>query len=397
MSSKNQIIEALVASLEIPPSYYEKAYDRYNDLGGWFCREGGATRSYKPRIYPQGSFRLGTVVRPLNDKDSYDLDVGCRLETGVTKQTHTQEKLKTLVGEELEAYRQARQIQEKLDEKHRCWRLEYADALSFHLDVVPSIPEEMTKTASLADAMAKSGLPRPLADDVSRHSGNITDNRLPNYRLINPDWRISNSEGFARWFESRLVIATKVRENIVVMAKQASVEKLPAWKWKSPLQKAIQFLKRHRDSHFRGQPASKPISVILTTLAAKAYRGEEDTAAALDRILTDMDSYVLQNKPKVPNPVNPDEDFADKWDEPKYASLNLERNFHLWLRQARIDFQNIEKLVTEDDIQAFAEAKFGLRIPQQDILKILPLLPKSQKDYQSVHVITTPPPRPWCK
>lgn len=89
MKTKNQIIEALVAALEIPPNAYDKAHDRYKDLGQWFCES--SLKANKPRIYAQGSFRLGTVNRPLNEGEFYDLDVGCRLEAGITKQTHTQE------------------------------------------------------------------------------------------------------------------------------------------------------------------------------------------------------------------------------------------------------------------------------------------------------------------
>jgi len=395
MKTKDQIIEALVAALEIPPGASDKAHDRYRDLGTWFCE--GPLKDYNPRIYAQGSFRLGTVIRPLHDGESYDLDVGCRLESGITKHTHTQEKLKTLVGDELEAYRKARQIKKEVEEKHRCWCLEYADELRFSEDIVPSIPEEMTKQASLAEAMVKYGLARGLAEDVSHHSGNITDNRQANYRSIDPDWRISNSEGYAKWFESRMEIAAGLMEKVAMMAKQAKVEKLPAWKWKTPLQKAIQLLKRHRDSMFAKNPDSKPISIIITTLAAEAYRGEEDTTSALERILADLDRYILPTISRVPNPVNPNEDFADKWHEPKYAHLNLEGNFHDWLRQAQADFHNTEKLNSEELIQKFTLQKFGLRIPQDEIAKILPLLPSKPADYQNIQIITEKPARPWCK
>jgi hypothetical protein len=39
----------------------------------------------------------------------------------------------------------------------------------------------------------------------------------------------------------------------------------------------------------------------------------------LERILTDMHLYVRQTIPRVPNPVNPAEDFADKWYDPTCA------------------------------------------------------------------------------
>lgn len=80
-----------------------------------------------------------------------------------------------------------------------------------------------------------------------------------------------------------------------------------------------------------------------------------------------------------------------------HAHLNLERNFRLWLKQARADFENLEKLTTEEMIQKFTEQKFAIRVPQADIAKILPLLPQEPREYRRVHVITDKPPRPWCK
>ena len=42
---------------------------------------------------------------------------------------------------------------------------------------------------------------------------------------------------------------------------------------KTPLQRAVQILKRHRDIMFAGDE-DKPVSIIITTLAAKAYQGD---------------------------------------------------------------------------------------------------------------------------
>jgi hypothetical protein len=51
-------------------------------------------------------------------------------------------QLKLLIDGDVEAYRSARGIKETLEEMHRCWRLPYADALAFHMDIVASIPED---------------------------------------------------------------------------------------------------------------------------------------------------------------------------------------------------------------------------------------------------------------
>ncbi|MEO0435225.1 MAG: nucleotidyltransferase, partial [Cyanobacteria bacterium J06656_5] len=283
----NQIMEAIAGSLEIPPSAYEKAESRYNNLGEWLEDKKSASSEYSPHIYSQGSFRLGTVIRPVDSSESYDLDLGCRLQSGVSKQTHTQEQLKKLIGVDLEAYRRANGIQHELEEKHRCWRLDYLDELNFHIDVVPSIPEDETQIASLQGAMTSQGFVDTLANTVASHAGSITDNRHPSYRSISGDWRISNSEGYALWFESRLKQAEQLLKRRALEASVATVEDLPAWRWKTPLQQSIQILKRHRDIMYKDDPDGKPISIILTTLAASAYQGEDILEDALERILTD--------------------------------------------------------------------------------------------------------------
>ena len=394
-TTKDQILEAIAAEIQIPPSYYEKAEARYSSLGRWFGRPEATTCKHDPKIYAQGSFRLGTIIRPLHAEESSDLDMGCRLEVGITKSSHSQNDLKTLVRDELEAYRKAQRIQHELEEKHRCWRCEYADEAAFHMDVVPSIPEEGTKRESIAEAMIKRGMAKDLALDVAHHSGNITDNQLPNYKQIHHDWRVSNSEGYAKWFESRIATAPKQMIKVAAMARAAAVVKLPAWKWKSPLQRALQILKRHRDSMFSRDPDVKPISIILTTLAGYAYRGEEDVHSALERILQDMHLYVYSTEPKVPNPVNPNEDFADKWDKPENAHLHLQKNFDQWLNAARRDFKNLDSINTEVDLQKFVEGKFGLRIPQNEIKKITPLFGSSY-ELPRVEIISQPA-RPWCE
>ena len=87
---KNRIIEEIVGAIDIPTSAYEKAEARYKDLGDWFGRKDARCHAFDPHIYPQGSFRLGTVISPVDDDGEYDLDMGCRLRTGVTKSNCTQ-------------------------------------------------------------------------------------------------------------------------------------------------------------------------------------------------------------------------------------------------------------------------------------------------------------------
>ena len=189
----------------------------------------------------------------------------------------------------------------------------------------------------------------------------ITDNEREDYDVRCPDWNISNPQGYGRWFESRMQLATSVRDRLQMDARRG-VEKLPTYKLKSPLQRSIQLLKRHRNMMFRDAPERQPISIIITTLASRAYQGEEDVAKALLHILDNMDAYVNPHRPRVPNPVDPDEDFADRWYTDEGRELDLEGNFHLWLRQARAHFQALADARNAEAVVRLASVAFDVSL-----------------------------------
>lgn len=331
------ILEKIVKLLELPDSAYEKAKNRYEDLGEWFDRDDSLLNNNDAHIFPQGSLRLGTAIRPLNSNEEYDLDLACNARTGISKSTHTQKQLKEIIGIELELYRKAKGIKAEKGEKRRCWRLEYQDSLSFHMDIVPCIPlDESVTNLIYEDIYGKFVTDDNLARDISSKSLSITDTEKNNYEYLDADWNISNPEGYAMWFESRMH-----PNQVALLMEKAQVDKLPTFNQKTVLQRCIQLLKRHRDSMFKDNEDSKPISVIITTLAAQAYNGETDLASALTNILRNMDKFISNTKPRVANPTRPEEDFADKWYLPSHSHLKLEENFNLWLMAARRDFTSI--------------------------------------------------------
>jgi len=366
-TTKNRILEEVAGSIDIPDTAYEKAEARYKDLSEWFGRKEARCYAFNPHIYSQGSFRIGTVIRPIDDDGEYDLDMGCRLRVGATKNTHTQHQLKDLIGADLEGYRVARGIQKKRQEKPRCWRLEYSDKLNFHLDIVPSIPETFERRRLIQEAIVRTGAPSELASLVANLTGAITDNRRWNYRIIHDDWLLSNSEGFAIWFESRMRLAKALMESLALQARAAKVDELPAFRWKSPLQRCVQLLKRHRDIFFTDDPDGKPASVLITTLSARAYEGEAEIADALETILSTMGSQVNPTSPRVPNPVNPAEDFADRWSDPASRHQNLEAKFRNWLKQAQIYFEATGKERKPEIIVEMARNKLGASLNAKDL------------------------------
>lgn len=387
----NEVLKSILEKIELPNSAYEKAEKRYQDIGEWLHRPESSCAEYDPRVFSQGSFRLGTAIRPDSDEE-YDLDMGCNLQQGLSKSQITQKQLKTHIGYELELYRKARGIREELAEKKRCWRLEYADGLSFHMDIVPCIPESDGDKGILKKRMVEnSRLDEALAQNVSLLAVSITDNTDPSYKVTTDDWRTSNPEGYARWFETRMKTAQSII-NEREMSFKASIDSLPYYQWKTPLQQAIQLLKRHRDTMFKDNEECKPISVIITTLAAKAYNGETDLASALANILARMGDYINGAAPLVHNPVNPVEDFADKWYDEGSAEYKLQENFYKWLYQARADFK---ALCAKYDSQLVVEAADrGLDV-QLDGSSVARALGLSAAVSRPTRQIRASDPKPW--
>lgn len=292
-------LSAISEELDIPDQLHEEATLKYEEVGTWLAAEDSVLAKYSPDIYPQGSFRLGTVVRPIDPKCDYDIDLVCVLER--EKTSVSQSELKESVGKRLE---QNADYKRRLSASRRAWNLNFPK--QFHMDVLPCIPNEEQKPNGIL----------------------LTDTDLRN-------WQKSNPIDYADWFYESMKV--QIREFRESLAKSLSlnVEEVPEWQVKTPLQRAIQILKRHRDVRFTGDPENRPVSIILTTLAAKAYKGEANLYEALLRITVEMPNHIEYRNSKwwVQNPVEPDENFADKWNEkPQRRDAFLK-----WLRDVRND------------------------------------------------------------
>jgi hypothetical protein len=389
MASDNRFMKSLldliVELLDIPPSHYKKAADRYHSLGDWLNRDESRVLSFYPQIYPQGSFRYGTVIRPLLKADEYDLDLVCQIE--LSKASVSQMHVKQLVGDEVKAYAKAHSFKEPSEEKPRCWRLNYADDVSFHMDILPCVPEQK----AFIDILMRSDVPLRFAATAIA----ITDKRHPKYKVIDPNWLSSNPRGIAAWFEDRMrPIAQPRIKRLVENRAYASVDDVPAYEWKTPLQRSIQILKRHRDVMFKDSPEWKPLSMIITTLAAHAYNGETDLYDALTNIVADMPTYVRSSRPRIPNPVHPAEDFADRWAK----DARYEQNFWAWHEQVKADMDNLRRLTGKvADITRAVRRTFALDLPA-DMEKRL----EAENADSGPHILTPAPvvhiasaPKPW--
>ncbi len=343
-----ELLEDLAASLQVPPSRYEAAERSYKAVGDWLCREMSSVRNMDPKVYIQGSFRLGTAIRPISDGEDYDVDLVCEL--SLPKTQFTQAQLKAFVGRELRSYAEAHQM-DKPEEGRRCWTQHYADEAQFHVDILPALPDAAYKRMLLEG--------RGLSTEWTETAIAITDRDHPDFKWVSEDWPHSNPKGYANWFRSKMRETFEKRRLALALKARANVEDIPDYKVRTPLQSAIQILKRHRDILFTKRSEDKPISMIVTTLAAHAYRQEITISAALYGILSRIDLYI-QNRggiPWIPNPTDPAENFADRWE--KYPER--QRAFYEWLNQARRDFDAAAQASNQGEAMAALQTCFGQR------------------------------------
>lgn len=312
MNIQNELLNLIADDLNISNTMFDKATESYEAVANWL--KGHNILQGDLNFYPQGSFSIGTVVKPLKDNDEeYDID----LVFEISEMNLTPKELKYLVGKRLKENETYNKL---LDEEgRRCWSLQYS---GFHMDILPSITCE---------------------GDVPN---TIKITHTDDY--INYIYKESNPKGYRNWFNDINKEDQIFLKNAYSRKHQVKIEEVPNHKISTNLQKIIRILKRHRDIMYKGKE-NAPISIIITTLAAKAYNNQDNLISSLTHTLLNMEKFIEKNEGEyiIQNPVNNEENFADKWAEnPKKKD-----EFFKWLNQAKTDLVDVPmSLIGVDDI-----------------------------------------------
>ena len=290
----SRLLLATLEGLDITSEQFDLAVSRYNDLGCWLVSHDTADSE----TYPQGSFRLGTVLRPVAGED-FDIDLVFL--RPLAKESITQARLQKEAGFLLQQYIAARgraNGKPTLKERNRCWTLTYPDD-RFHLDVLPVIPDP---------------------------NGGPTAVLLSDRDMLR--WQHSNPIGYADWFWGSMGEAVDRELAQLAKALHREVEDIPQWLARTTLQRVVQLLKLHRNKFFHDNPSDRPPSILITTLAAHAYGGEPDLFEAFRDVARNLPARVERRHGEywIPNPAHEGENFADRWN----ASADLKRCFDEW-------------------------------------------------------------------
>jgi len=324
-------LETICQELEITESQYKEAQRRYETIGNWLS-ESDDYRLILSQIYPQGSIKLGTTVKPISH-DEFDVDLVYHLKmvNGATSPS----AVNKLVGDRL---RENQKYEEMMEPLKRGWRINYAN--EFHLDITPSIK-----------------------NPKCQNGGEL----VPDRKL--QDWKPSNPIGYAKWFEKHATIEPLM---FVEMAAKAEVEPFPGQsKFKGILKRSVQLFKRHRDVYFQNKNNEiKPISIIITTLAAKSYKNCIENRTYVNEldllmdILEGMEIFIkiyhFNGKQiyVVPNDTTVGENFAEKWN----TDPRLAKAFYEWNEAAISLINNLWTLEGWDVITAKMSESFGAKV-----------------------------------
>ena len=316
-------------------------------------------------IYPQGSVSLGTTVRPIG-KNEFDLDIVVHIQADYQYFTP------------LQIYNQLKRVlqnsgnhKDLVELKNRCIRLNYAG--DFHMDILPGIQENDY--------------------DVNRLV--VPDRELG-------DWTSSNPRGFSEWFLSKnnAVLQT-------LLEKAYAQAELPPddFAKKKPLQRSVQLVKMYRDQYFENNQSKSTSSIILTTIFAEYYQGEDSIYSTIENIINkikiDISSKELTNERIVVlNPVNSQEDFSEKWDINKEPELYLE--FKRFVNHLDTEWQKLKDENGHYESDTIIKGLFGEELYERGISRQKEYLEtkqvKDRANYTGLKKLAaplTPQHKPW--
>lgn len=357
MSSKHELFETfskiISNSLDITPSQYEDAESKYKAVGKWlsegeYCLIDKKICLKNGEIYAQGSMKIGTVVKPI-EQEEFDIDLVFFI-PNICKNTITPEELKKLIGDRLKS--ENSRYKDKVTPTNRGWCVKYAN--KFHLDITPSLDK---------------------IDEPYNNSELVADKKLKIYMSSNP-------KDYAEWVDKSALQIPKIRltqslfksdifmMDSIFVAKESSatVTELPSHTpTKLLLKRFIQIFKRHRSEVYKNkgneEKKHKPSSIIITTLATKAYlycieRFEYDNEydLMLD-VLKFMPNFIIkiENIIWVKNPTVLDENFAEKWNDKPIRK----RYFYDWHKNCIEFFNKFHPDMGQDILFESLEYGFG--------------------------------------
>jgi hypothetical protein len=238
---------------------------QWNSLAEHLKQTLSANHGYVISTWLQGSYKYGTLIKPMGPSDEYDVDVGVYFNwTGDEDITPTPEQLRDWTQQELFRYESTNPDINRVEHppKERCSRVVYTR--QFHIDT-------------------------PVY-----HLDPDTDRRR--LACLSDKWEDSDPKTIYKWFKD--AVSRDDRDQ---------------------LRRLVRYLKGWAAVSFDEAPVSRPSSILLTVLATQAYQdlfrlfGIDDDDALI-AIIKKIHDRLFGNR-VVPNPVDPNENLNRISDE----------------------------------------------------------------------------------
>ncbi len=376
MNKKNRQHDLLqiISKLDISPTLFKNATEKYQSLAKYLQSHG-----LQADMYPQGSFTLGTIIRPLQKNNmSYDLDFICQVKGN--RNTIKPSNLRNSIENVLKS---SNLYEGKLQIWEECFTIEYSNinGFNFSIDIVPAVDEDIENKLKL---LALSHNPNLL-------NTAIVIPKCNNQKIYR--WITSNPKGYIQWFKEinepfKNVIENQYRYKLYNEYSElySSIEEVPSDMIRTSLQRVIQILKRHRDifySRIENGAELKPISAIITTLVANFAINVNPNISVfefLNYVLNELCIYsnhmsmsestfestypnnhiIIKTNGNwiIENPANPKDNLADKWN----SDNRIPKTFFKWI--SKVKEQLIDSLEYPDDqvFRSSVENAFGYDI-----------------------------------
>ena len=209
----------------------------------------------------QGSYALGTLIKPVDDNDEYDADIQ------IVMNPNPKWQAKDYINEVHRALKENQNYSDKLRIKTRCVTIDYAG--DFHLDIVPRV-----------------------TIGGRYYVCNRIDNKVEE----------TDGIGYRDWFNEQNRIAGGNLKRVV---------------------RLLKYLRDHKNNYTAKSILLTTLAGNTIKPTDEGNEAVGTAADTLVTILTRMDDYLQQHSymPEIRNPVLPTETFNRHWDQTKYANF----------------------------------------------------------------------------
>ena len=237
------------------------------------------------KMEPQGSFALGTIIKPVRENDEFDADIQ------IIMNPNSAWEPKDYISAIYNTLKQNGNYKDKIRRKTRCVTIEYAE--KFHIDVVPRI---------------------------TIRGQHYVCNRLEN------KFEPTDGNGYRDWFSARNRLTDGNLKRSV---------------------RLLKYLRDHKGNFTAKSILLTTLAGNAIESWDEGTEAVRTVADTFVTILIRMDDYLQQNPimPEIRNPVLPSETFNRHWDQNKYENFRDRIHAHTQTAHDALNAESNEEAI----------------------------------------------------